>query len=64
MPNIGHRTVGQDPSAPNVRDPQQKGDEIERSRGQDDRGKQKEPIADEAEKSSNVQNADDEGANG
>ena len=39
MPNLGNRTVGQDPSAANVRDPQQKGDEIHRSRGQDEHGK-------------------------
>ena len=39
MPNLGNRTVGQDPSAANVRDPQQKGDEIRRSRGQDEHGK-------------------------
>ena len=45
MPNLGNRTVGQDPSAANVRDPQQKGDEICRSRGQDEHGKK----ADKAE---------------
>ena len=43
MPNLGNRTVGQDPSAANVRDPQQKGDEFERSRGQDRHGKLVEP---------------------
>lgn len=39
MPNLGNRTVGQNPSAANVRDPQQKGDEFRRSRGQDVHGK-------------------------
>lgn len=42
MPNLGNRTIGQDPSAANVRDPQQKGDEIKRSRGQDEHGKKAE----------------------
>jgi len=44
MPNLGNRTVGQDPSAANVRDPQQKGDEIQRSRGQDEHGKKADQV--------------------
>ncbi len=63
MPNLGNRTVGQDPSAANVRDPQQKGDELTRSRGQDEHGKKAEhaeelPGARERHPDSEPQNSD------
>ena len=67
MPNLGNRTVGQDPSAANVRDPQQKGDLLTRSRGQDDHGKKAEhaeELPGAREQESEGKHPDDEGENG